>query len=76
MNDIDRRTRESEDRLTKLELKQNLIYEKLEKIDKRTSETHDELTKYKGALGFLVFLVSSMGAAWAVFGDWIVRHMK
>lgn len=74
-NEIHHRTKEAEDRLTKLEAKQELIYQKLDKIDQRTLETHDELTKYKGGFGMLVFIISSLSIAWGLFGEWVKRHI-
>lgn len=64
------------ERVAVLESQQVTNAETLQQISERLQNIHDDLTRYKGAMGVLFLVGSSMAAAVALLKDWVMAHWK
>lgn len=56
------------------ELKQ-ATSERLDAHDGRLQSVENKFTRYEGAWGFVTIVLSSLAAAWAIFGEFIKKRM-
>lgn len=64
------------ERVAVLEAQQVNNADALREIAERLQSIHDDLTKYKGAMGVLMLVGSSLAAAAAMLKDWFLAHWK
>ena len=67
---------ELRDRLARLEENGKDRDEVLEEIRKKVSRLHDDMTRYKGFLGAITFLGSSIVVAMGIAKDYLLNHWK
>lgn len=64
------------ERVAVLESKEETMLARLEKIDSTLDAINRQLIRFHGVMGFMAFLVTGLGVAWEIFGDWIKAHWK
>lgn len=64
------------ERVAVLEAKEEALLARLDRMDETLSAINRQLTRFHGAMGAIAFLVTGMGVAWEIFGDWIKGHWK
>jgi hypothetical protein len=67
---------EQVERIAVLEAEVEALKNDQEDILKCLHEIKDEITRYKGFLGGVAFLLSSLTVAVGMFKDWILDHLK
>lgn len=69
MQEINERLAVAEARIETLEGTNVKVLEKLEAIER-------QMTRYHGFLGGVAFLITGIGIAWNMFGEWIRAHWQ
>lgn len=67
---------EQVERIAVLEAEVEALKEDQKEILKCMHDIRDEMTKYKGFLGGIAFLLSSISVAIGLFRDWIMDHLR
>lgn len=67
-------TTEHFERIIVIETKVEDLEENHKELLKLMHEIKDEMTRYKGFLGGIAFLASSVGIFLTLFKDWLLKH--